>query len=308
MKCVITGGCGFLGSHIATELEDRGLDVVILDRLNRPAVDLRRSKLLVGDIRDKRLLASTIQEASYIFHLSGLLGTDELFAHPAEAIDVNINGALNLLEALRSNKKLEHAHVFFPAKPNAWNNMYSVTAQAVEKMGHAYRDAFGVDTRILRLWNIYGPRQAAAPVRKVVPLFVLQARNNLPMTIFGDGAQAVQLCYVEDAAKIVVDFTTRTPQVSTTYDLAGEQSLSVIELAHLIREKMQSASVLENHPGRIGERSSSTPEVVPDVLELLGPRKWTSLQDGLQKTIEWYSAAPQELSLQILATLGRQRQ
>lgn len=171
-------------------------------------------------------------------------------------------------------------------------------------MGHAYRDAFDLDIRTLRLRNIYGPRQSAAPVRKVVPLFILQARNNFPMTIFGDGNQAVQLCYVEDVAKIIVDFTIGPSRLSTTYDLTGEQSLSVLELARLIRQNMQSTSILENHPARIGERSSSAHEIVPDVLDLLGPRNWTPLHDGLQKTIDWYSDIPQELSLQILATLG----
>jgi UDP-glucose 4-epimerase len=308
MKCVVTGGCGFLGSHVAVELERRGLDVVIFDQSDHLSMDLRRSKLVVGDVRDMSTLAGAICGASYIFHLSGLLGTFELFARPAEAIDVNIKGALNLFEAVRAAKQAADIAVFLPGKPNGWNNIYSVTAQAVEKMGHAYRDAFGLDVRVLRLRNVYGPRQSAMPVRKMVPLFILQARSNSPITIFGDGSQAVQLYYIEDVAKIIVDYTFSKSRVVTTYDLTSQQEHSVLDVAHLIRQKVRSNSIVENRPARIGEQSSSFLESVPDILELLGPRKLTSLSVGLERTVDWYCSLPQELSQQVLAFYAGQDQ
>ncbi len=205
---------------------------------------------------------------------------------PREAIDININGAMNVLLACANSRVPKR--VFLPTKPNEWNNIYSMTAQAVEKLGHVYRENSGLDVRVLRLWNVYGPRQRLFPVRKAVPLFIFQALRNRPVEVFGDGSSVVELMFVEDVAKTIADFTLHRGPASDTYEIRSGVQISVDELARRIVQMVGSRSEVIHVAMRKGERPGSKFGRALDVRNLLGESPITSFDLGMEKTIEWY--------------------
>lgn len=282
-KCVVTGGNGFIGSHVVSELLERGADAVIYDLAPGSTPKVR---LIQDDIRNYEPLARCLTGTDYIFHLSGVLGTSELFDEPRKAIEINVLGALNILQASLGSRKAPQ--IFFPSKPNEWNNVYSVTAQAVEKLGHAYRENFGIDVRILKLPNVYGPRQKVSPVRKVVPSFITRALRNRPIDIFGDGNQILELAYVQDVAKLIVDYLITDTLPSETHEIASDQRLTVNEIADRVIDATGSRSTKIYFPQRRGELDSMRITRIRDVQELLGPMKLTSFDCGIQRTVEWY--------------------
>lgn len=284
MKCLVTGGNGFIGSHVISELLCRGFEVISYDinfsnRLFNP-----RLSMVEGDIRDITKLSEASRCAKFVFHLSGLLGTSELFEHPKQAVDVNINGAINVLDDAARNTQ----RCFLPAKPNGANNIYSVTSQAVEKLGHSYRENMKVDVRILRLPNIYGPRQRVRPVRKVVPEFVTRALRDQPIEIFGDGNQLVELEYVTDTARSIVDLMLYDGDFHESLELKANKHMAVSALAQRVISLTDSNSELIFLPMRPGERARIANDPLRPLDEIVGPRKATSFEYGIKETIDWY--------------------
>ena len=300
MKCVVTGGNGFIGTHVVTELTARGFDVVAYDIAsgelhNKPAT----VKFIQDDVRNIDRLHAALEDANLVFHLSGILGTDELFDSPREAIDINIHGALNVL--LASSNTATEKRIFLPTKPNEWNNVYSVTSQAVEKLGHAYRESMGLDIRVLRLWDVYGPRQKLFPVRKAVPLFIFRALENRPIEIFEDGMQVVELLYVQDVAKSIVDYVVYDGAVSETYELRADTRMTVEALARRIITMTGSKSEVAYLPMRRGESSTIQFSRACDVQNILGESRLTRFDDGMQRTIEWYRGLSDDVSAEVSA-------
>lgn len=294
MNCLVTGGNGFIGRHVVNELLKRGFKVAVYDIDPNDEYDGSFSiNYICDDILNLPKLREACMSADMIFHLSGLLGTAELFQSPREAIETNVIGALNVITAINDSRK--RARVFFPAKPNHWNNIYSVTAQAVEKLGHAYREKLRFDIRILRLFNVYGPKQALFPIRKAVPYFVFAALENRPLSVFSPGKQLVELLYVEDIAKAIVDYMMMDNLVTETFELGGYQ-ISVEALAHKIISAANSKSDLAYLPIRRGESPQALSERMRDLRQFIGERKMTSLDRGLETTIEWYRANPSKLA------------
>jgi nucleoside-diphosphate-sugar epimerase len=288
MSNIIIGGGGFIGRHIATELIRRGDEVIVYDISDgfTPERNARIS-FIRSDILDKAQLKKILKDVNNIYHLAGLLGTAELFGNPQNAIEVNMIGLINVLEIIA---KQQNAKLFYPSSPYIWRNIYSLTKHAGEELCLAYNRAYGVDTRILRLWNIYGPYQQMYPIRKVVPVFILQALAGLPLEIYGNGNQVVQLTYVEDAARIIVDFMKLSGHFSNPFDLGSAVSTvtTVKALARTIISCCNSKSQLVFLQKRFGEFDEMEPYPLQNILELLPRYTFTALNDGLSRTIDFY--------------------
>ena len=287
MRCVVTGGSGYIGRSVVARLLHYGHSVDIFDcQTPRKSENLREARFYEGDIRDQSTLINVFAGADAVFHLSGLLGTKELFENPEIAVDVNIKGALNVLVAADANNV---PRVFLPTKPNRWDNVYSVTAQAVEKLGHTYRTAMHLDVRILRIFNVYGPGQSLFPVRKAIPYFILKSLEDRPLEIFGDGRQIVYPQYIEDVSAGIVDYMLLTRAPITTHELPAPQCISVASLAGKIIGMTKSNSQLIF----LSQRQGETPDPLsewPAPLHTPKATNSTALEAGLHKTIEWYSA------------------
>lgn len=285
--CVVTGGCGFIGGQLVADLNSLGASVIAYDIANgfRPPSSVTGS-WEKGDILDRGHLKAAIKNADVVFHLAGLLGTAELFEAPARAIETNIIGSLNvILAALEVNPDVR---IVFVSKPNEWNNVYSLTAEAIERLALAYSENFGLDVRVLKLWNVYGARQAISPVRKLVPFSIARSLLNHPIEIFGDGSEGLQMCYIEDIAKSLLGYAEVPKSKQTIYEFDVGHTITVNELVHLILAETHSRSELNYLPTRLGETKNTTfrrAEPVSGLVEL-GPQ--IPLQIGLRKTVNWY--------------------
>lgn len=303
MSNIIIGGGGFIGRHIADELIRRDEEVIVYDISDGFTPERNASiSFIRSDIRDKAQLKKILKGVSNVYHLAGLLGTAELFGNPQNAIEVNMVGLVNVLEIMAEQR---NAKLFYPSSPYIWRNIYSLTKHAGEELCLVYNRAYGIDTRILRLWNIYGPYQQMYPIKKVVPVFILQALSGFPLEIYGDGNQVVQLTYVEDAARIIVDFMKLTGPFSNPFDLSSAVSteITVKALARTIISCCNSKSQLVFLPKRFGEFDRLEPCPLQNILELLPNCTFTEIDDGLKRTVNFYKGISKKERLRIIGGL-----
>jgi len=300
MKYVITGGAGFIGSHIAEYLSEEGHDVTILDSLrtgfekNLEGLNVHFEK---GDIRDEKLVEKLAENANGIFHLAALVSVPESLLKIRECIDINTIGTLNILEAAKNNPGCKV--VLSTSAANYGDNPISpkvetmapepMTPYAITKLDgeyylKMYLDQYKVPTASLRYFNVFGPRQnPKSAYAAAVPIFINKALQNQPITIYGDGLQTRDFIYVKDVVKANI----LASQVGDeTYNVALGHSTSILELAVKIIEITNSKSeiiFLNERPGDIKHSKAN-----PSKFNQLGFKPQYSIEKALEETIEFY--------------------
>ena len=290
-RALITGGSGFIGKAITDFLSELDYQVYVFDHYKPNGSHLH----LQGSILNFDEVCTAVLNMDVVYHLAGLLGTTELLSKSAEAVDVNVKGTVNVFEACRlaGVKRL-----FYPTKPNDWLNTYSITKRAGEEFARMYRDIYGMDIRILRWLNAYGPGQKLYPIRKAVPIMIVQALLGVPVEVYGDSRQPVDLIYVDDLARITVGYMELDSGDSITRDTGCTVRMTVNEMAHLIKKLASSRSSIKHLPMRLGEDSSKHVQLLDGLTaaDLLGiSDSTTDIVQGLAKTIEYYRQLPQEV-------------
>lgn len=292
MKCLVTGGSGFIGSFIVDELAREGHEVTIYDIAKPEFILPKNVDYFDGDTRYISTLVSAMKGIDETYDLAGALGTNELMFSNSRAVDVNINGALNVLKAA---KICEVKRVFYPTKPNDWMNTYSITKNCAEQFCLMFIKEFDMSIAILKWFNAYGPRQHIYPVRKAVPIFIVQALRNQPLEVFGDGEQTVDMIYVEDIAKIAIGATRKCGRIGKVIDVGSGIPITVNELAKIIIKLTQSKSKIVHLPMRQGEPERSYIKADVTMLrDVLKFEEFTPFEEGLKKTIDYYSKLPAE--------------
>lgn len=300
MRILITGGAGFIGSHIAAYFHDKA-DVVVLDNLRTgKAENLAGLKVdfIRGDVRDRVKLARAMKNVDYVFHLAAMIGVPESMANPLECIDINVNGTLMVLEeAARAGvKKLIYASSA-AVYGNADNlirredmctdpkSVYAVTKLDGELYCRIFSENGRLKTVSLRYFNVFGPRQdpdsayAAAPA-----LFCNRAILGKKIRIYGDGEQRRDFVYVEDVVKVNALFMEN--DLEGVYNVATGCSVTINELLKRILFMTDSQSEVEYLPERAGDiryLHAST-----DKLHSAGIRCNTNLAASLGSTINSY--------------------
>ena len=293
-KALVTGGSGFLGKAMHRYLADNGYDAYNFDTGHGTENHIQGSVLNYEEIR------AAVSGIDVVFNIAGLLGTTELLDKNIEAIDVNIKGAVNVLEACYHEGV---STVFYPTKPNVWLNTYTITKKAAEDFGKIYSQYKGLDVRMLRWFNAYGPGQKAFPIRKAIPLFINQALANKDIEIWGNGEQKVKLIYSDDLARNSVLYTLKENVDSTVRDTGNNVEMSVNELATLIIKLSKSNSTIKHLPMRLGEDPTEEFPSIPGqtAADILGfEDNTTSAEKGLRATIEYYSQLPSQRRQKIL--------
>jgi len=293
-KALITGGSGFLGKALNRNLIDNGYKAYTFDP--SPGEDNH----IQGSVVNFKEIKSAVSGINVVFHLAGLLGTTELLDQNLVAIDVNIKGTVNVLEACYHEGV---STIFIPTKPDRWLNTYTITKKAGEEFAKLYSQVKGLDVRILRWLNAYGPGQKAFPVRKAVPLMINQALENKDIEIWGDGEQKIYLLYSEDLARNTVLYTLKKNVDSVVRDTGNIVEMSVNELAHLILKLSKSNSNIKHLPMRLGEDPakllSSLPK--PTAADILGFTNLTTpIEKGMSTTIECYKQLPSQIRKNVL--------
>ncbi len=284
-RILITGGAGFIGSYVVENLIRKKFGVINFQHhteSNNKDIDIFN-----GDIRDIGSVIEAVGLSDGVIHLAGALGTSQM-DNPSISVDINIIGSLNVFEACRMHKK----KAVYISVGNYWmNNPYALTKNAAERFAFMYNKEMNTRIAIVRVYNVYGPRQKMKPVKKIVPNFIIPALLNKDIAIFGNGKQLADMVFVEDAAEILVQALVQDHGV---YDSAIEAGsgigVTVNQIAETIVKKIGSSSEIKHSKMRPGEESDS--RVVADVrtLEPLGinQESLVTLENGLDTTIPWY--------------------
>jgi UDP-glucose 4-epimerase len=286
-KILVTGGGGFIGSHVVDLLIEKGYEVTIFDRFeHRPHRE--DVNLYLGDIKDKDAVLEAVSKHDGVINLAGILGTAETVNDPYPSVEVNIIGGLNVCEACRRFSK---NGVQITVGNWFMNNSYSITKNTAEKFALMYNKEHGTKIAVVRGLNAYGPRQKPRPVRKLIPNVVIPALLNKPIIIYGNGEQIMDMVYVRDVAEILVRALTMD---HGTYDKVFEagsgDDTTVNYITELVVKLSGSKSEIRHVPMRAGEPEGSVVKGDPKTLEVLDYSKkdLTSLEEGLKKTITWY--------------------
>jgi UDP-glucose 4-epimerase len=266
MKVFITGGAGFIGSHLCDALVAAGEQVTILDNLStgskKNIVHLEgKIKVFQGDIRDQKLVESLVENSDLVLHMAAALGVDNILENPIESISTNYHGSEVILNAAaKYDKRIVIASTSEIYGKNSKQPLSEIDDRIIgtpQKLRWTYSDAKALEeasahflflTRNLkvttiRFFNTVGPRQTGK-YGMVIPRFIEAAVNNKPINIFGDGSQTRVFCHVSDAVKAVLSLVKNDQTIGEVFNLGGFGEISIKDLAELIIEQTSSKSTL----------------------------------------------------------------
>jgi UDP-glucose 4-epimerase len=270
MRTFITGGAGFIGSHLADALIAKGDSVTILDNMSTGSaknIAHLQGKIEVheGDIRDKALVEKLIEQADTVFHMAAALGVKNIMEHTLESIDRNFNGSeIVLSAATKFNKRLLIASTseIYGKNPNQPLNEESdrvvgapqkirwtyADAKALEEaVAHTLHKTHGLKVTTVRFFNTVGPRQTGQ-YGMVVPRFIQSALKNEEITIYDDGSQSRVFCHVEDAVRAVITLSETDSTIGDYFNVGGIGETTIKELAAKVIERTNSASAMKFVP------------------------------------------------------------
>ena len=266
-KALVTGGAGFIGSHLCEELLQRGWQVSAIDNLSTgyksniaPLLkDTKNFKFYKDSIMNEALMRRLIKGSDVVYHLAAAVGVQYILKHPIHSILTNIEGTEIVLRCVSKYKKkviiassseVYGKYVFLPFKED--DNMilgptnisrwsYANAKAADEFLALAYYKERKTPVVILRFFNIVGPRQVQF-YGMVLPRFIEQALSGQPMTVYGDGEQVRSFTYVKDAVRAIVDLSLEKKAEGQIFNVGSDEAVTIRHLAHKIKEKTHSAS------------------------------------------------------------------
>ncbi len=282
-KVLITGGGGFIGKHLAELLQSKGYKVAILDRSDKNVP--KSIKVFKGDVRDAKTVAKAMKGMDYVYHLAGLLGTEELIFNSIEAVDVNVIGALTIMDAaVKNNTKL-----VLISKPNPWLNTYSITKEASEKFCIMYQKEFGLKATIVKWFSVYGPGQKHYGVQKAVPTFIVKALQGEALPVFDKGKQTADFIFTSDAVRATVLVGESPKAEGKIVEIGTGEETTVIDLAKMVLKMTGSKSKIDYLPMRKGEDKNA--RVVADTTMLKKVTNFkpeVDLETGMTETVAFY--------------------
>lgn len=282
MLVLITGDRGFLGSNMKRFLQQMNVDIVGYSRRDG------------FDVMNVKQLHSIAKECDLIYHFAAEVKPGESTLTPTQTIGVNIKGALNVLEVCREysiplvypntseiyGDSDNHIDENYPLRPP---NPYAASKAAVDSICYMYHKCYGVDVKMVRIFNPYGPKQQ---LNKVIPTFYFQAKSNKPLTVFGDGSDMRDYVYIDDVVYGL--WLAKNLPSGEPVNLATGKGTSILDLANLIIELTGSKSSISllDYPKIFGgiKRQTGSWE---KARRLLGWKPRVSLEEGVKMTIEW---------------------
>ena len=306
----MTGGAGFVGSHLVDRLAIEGHDVFVLDNFStgttRNLSKVRRSrnvKIIRADIRRiSRSSLKRLRRVDRICHLAALTSVQESIKDPIHTSDVNVIGTLRILEAAQA---LRAERVIFASSAAVYGSSetypvtetarlapispYGASKAASELYCRSFEENHGIETLSLRYFNLYGPRQTSGEYSGVISIFARRLRRGRPLTIFGDGSQTRDFMFVGDAVDGTIAALEKTIR-SRVFNIASGKETRILELAKTMQQIAGSPQGVGFNPPRRGDISRSVADITRAQTELgFTPR--TSLSDGLSTTIKWFVGA-----------------
>lgn len=306
MKIVVTGGAGFIGSHLCTRLLDEGHNVLCIDNF------ITGDERNIAPLRNHPHFSFLYQdvtrpfefEADAIFHLASPASPVGYMDHPIETILVNSQGTYQMLEQAKKQNAMflvsstSEAYgdpLVHPQREDYWGNVnpigpracYDESKRLGETLTMEYYRQYGLNTRIVRIFNTYGPNSQINDGR-MIPNFITQALLNEPLTIYGDGSITRSICYVSDLVDGLMRAMFKPYTAGEVFNLGNTEEHTVLEYAKIIIQLCEASSSIIFEPNRVDDPERRRPDI-SKAQKILGWEPKISIEAGLRRTIEWFS-------------------
>jgi UDP-glucose 4-epimerase len=298
MRVFITGGAGFIGSHLCDTLVAEGNDVTILDNLStgtkKNIAHLEgKIRLIQGDIRNENLVESLVENCDLILHMAAALGVDNILQNPIESISTNYHGSKIVLNAAtKFDKRIVIASTSEIYGKNPKQPLVETDDRVVgtpQKLRWTYSDAKALEeatayylftsrnlkVTTVRFFNTVGPRQTGK-YGMVIPRFIEAALENKPICVFGDGSQSRVFCHVKDAISGLMQLSANNNAIGEVFNIGGQGEIKIIELAKLIIKKLGSKSeiVFKDYKDAYADGFEDMTRRVPDTSKITTMTNW----------------------------------
>lgn len=303
MRVLITGGAGFIGSHLVDYYLKQGHSVTVLDNLSTGTLRNFEKvqsaiRLFKGDIRDQQLVSDLVKESDLVLHMAAALGVNNILDSTIDSISVNFTGSEMVLNAATTFEKRiiiastseiygknpkqplneEDDRLIGPPQKVRWS--YSDAKALEEAMAFALHLKKNLQVTTLRLFNTVGPRQTGK-YGMVLPRFVSAAISNKPLTVYGDGSQTRVFCHVSDVVNAISQIADSSSAIGEVFNVGGTGETSIKELALRVIERTQSSSLIEYVPyeSAYSKGYEDMQRRVPDISKLSKFLNWKPLMD-----------------------------
>ncbi|OYT31410.1 MAG: NAD-dependent dehydratase [Thermofilum sp. ex4484_79] len=320
-RVLVTGGAGFIGSHLVERLLSVGCHVTVFDNFSSGSIENLASvkshpriRIVKGDIMDLNTLNEEFRDVDTVFHMAAVVGVKKYVENPLKVLLVNSFGTYNVLEAARKNGveriifastseiygknkniplREDSDRVLGPTNIDRWT--YSTAKAFDEHLCFSYMKTYGLKITILRYFNIYGPRQESSEYGGVVAIFIKRVLSNKPPIVLGTGKQTRTFTYISDAIDGTMLASEKKEAIGEAFNIGSRNEITILELANLIIELAGKKGVLkpviEPYEYFYGRSYEDIMRRVPDISKaerILGYKPKVNLRDGLKKTIEWF--------------------
>jgi len=314
MKVLITGGAGFLGSHLSDAFLERGDEVFVLDAgatsKVRHLIGHERFRLIRDSVMNPDILDSLVTQVDLVYHLAAVVGVEHYVGDPYQVLNVNVNGTQNVLKAaFKYGRKVVFSSTSEVYGRNPWipwmedddrvlgstridRWCYSTSKACGEHFCFAYHK-LGLPVTVVRYFNVYGPRLDALDKGRVITIFIGQLLRGEPLTVIGDGLQTRCFTYVDDAIRATVAAGLGDGTNGEIFNIGTDTETTIRALAEMMIEVSGSDSTVRLTPQEAvyGTSYEDIPRRIPDLTRMrsvLGVQDDVTLRDGLRRTIEWF--------------------
>jgi UDP-glucuronate 4-epimerase len=307
MRILVTGGAGFIGSHVVEALAARGDEPAILDEFNdyydvsikrRNAVETG-ARIFEGDLRDKSFVSATLQsfQPGAVIHLAARAGVRPSLEDPQLYVATNLNGTLNLLDAMVA---IGCKHLAFASSSSVYGNNpkvpfaeedpllnlispYAITKLAGEHLCSVYANLHGMSISGLRFFTVFGPRQRPD---LAIAKFATLINEEKPIPVYGDGSTSRDYTYVADIVSGVLASLDRLKPGFRTFNLGGDHPVSLAEMIAVIERVVGKPAIIDRLPMQPGDVERTSADLTRSRAEL-GYQPTTSFEDGIRKFWDW---------------------
>lgn len=303
---LVTGGAGFIGSHIVDRLMNEGASVRVLDDLSNGNManlslwkDNKNLEFIVGDIRDKKTVETALKDIEVVFHQAAKVSVPMSVKDPLLVMDVNTMGSVTLLDGCRrgdinkivvaSSSSVYGDTPILPkdeTMPTLPLSPYAVSKLSEETLAMAFHSTYGLNSTALRYFNVYGPRQRGGSYAGVMYIFISKALQNEPLPIEGDGQQSRDFTFIDDVVVCNILAADSSKSGGNVYNVGGGGRITIDKLADEIIVATDSTSTKRFIDPRPGDVRNSLASLVKVNADLGYSPKW-NIGRGLAKTVDW---------------------
>lgn len=314
-KVLVTGGAGFIGSHLVDSLLAHDYQVVVLDNCSAGnkicSKSLQKIQFYQGDVRDFKVVLQAVKECEAVVHLAAVVGVDQVIHRQTETIETETIGTQNIIKAAKENLVKKIIYSSSSAVYGKVNGRFNsetaplslVSAYAVAKrLNEQYLNSLtlenGISTNSLRFFNVYGGRQDD---RMVIPRFFKQAINNEPIEVFGDGLQTRDFTHIDEVVKAITILLPKN-NINGIFNIAREEEITIQQLAKMVKAVTNSKSKILNldfPSDRLSFRVDRRVGCAEKLFKHIGFKPSISLRDGLVRCFSRWKNMESEKTIQV---------